>query len=622
MQLPKNESTFLLYLMERGTKIGSSALSKISAAYQAANDGISKMGAAFVADVIKMKRRLEIPLKKKPVEVTLEDVEKITQLAMQSNSPAGDRDALLAILSFHVMLRASEAAEIKWDGVTQTGDLIEVIVEKAKNDQMALGRRSYFNYKPGSDADILMRRWRLRSKKKKTCEYVFSNLEGSKRLSKQSISALASKMLKAIGKTGATHHGFRRAGANYFPTHFCSISMPEIDVYLEFFPISKCVIIIFTDEAWTPLLRTVHSVINRSPPQLLKEIILLDDNSQREELKAPLDEHIKRFGGKVRLIRKHVRHGLIRAKLAGAREAVGDIIVFLDSHCEANHGWLQPIVQRISDERSAIVCPMIDSISDQNLAYHGDWSLSVGGFSWALHFTWEGLSDEETKRRTKVTDYIRSPTMAGGLLAANREYFFEVGGYDEEMDIWGGENLVISFRNWMCGGSIEFIPCSHVGHIFRAGHPYNMTGRNNNKDVHGTNSKRLAEVWMDDYKRLYYMHREDLRTKDVGDLSARKALRERLNCKPFKWYLENVAKGKFVMDEDVLAYGALHTIVDNTRMCTDTLQRDEKMAQLLGVFHCQGKGSSPQLMSLSKEGFLRRETTCAAVEGSNENLKI
>jgi polypeptide N-acetylgalactosaminyltransferase len=62
----------------------------------------------------------------------------------------------------------------------------------------------------------------------------------------------------------------------------------------------------------------------------------------------------------------------------------------------------------------------------------------------------------------------------------------------------------------MCGGSIEFIPCSHVGHIFRAGHPYNMTGPGGNKDVHGTNSKRLAEVWMDDYKRLYYTHRMEL----------------------------------------------------------------------------------------------------------------
>ncbi|KAJ1358405.1 hypothetical protein KIN20_016822 [Parelaphostrongylus tenuis] len=319
------------------------------------------------------------------------------------------------------------------------------------------------------------------------------------------------------------------------------------------------VVIVFTNEFFSSLLRTVHSVVNRTPIHLLKEIILVDDNSDREELGEPLVEHLKRFGSLVKLIRSTERLGLIRAKLRGAKEAIG-----------------------------------------------------VGIFWWSLHYNEGPMPKSEIERRKNPqTDYIRSPTMAGGLFAANREYFFEVGGYDEEMDIWGGENLEISFRVWMCGGSIELIPCSHVGHIYRPGHPYNMTGRNGNKDVHGTNSKRLADVWMDDYSRLFYVHRMGLKDLDVGDLTERKQLRKRLRCRSFKWYLDNVIPQKFVPDENVYAYGRVRS---ERSLCLDTLQRlENKGTVILGVFACQEGGSASQMFSLSKQHELRRETTCVEV---------
>jgi polypeptide N-acetylgalactosaminyltransferase len=61
--------------------------------------------------------------------------------------------------------------------------------------------------------------------------------------------------------------------------------------------------------------------------------------------------------------------GLIRARLAGARLAKADVLVFLDAHCECVVQWLEPLVQRIKEDRTKVLVPIIDVIEAKNFYY-------------------------------------------------------------------------------------------------------------------------------------------------------------------------------------------------------------------------------------------------------------
>lgn len=48
----------------------------------------------------------------------------------------------------------------------------------------------------------------------------------------------------------------------------------------------------------------------------------------------------------------------------------------------------------------------------------------------------------------------RTPAFAGGLFSISKKYFEHIGTYDDQMEIWGGENVEMSFRVSLS----EFIP--------------------------------------------------------------------------------------------------------------------------------------------------------------------
>ncbi|KAL2305077.1 hypothetical protein Nmel_007047 [Mimus melanotis] len=373
--------------------------------------------------------------------------------------------------------------------------------------------------------------------------------------------------------------------------------------------LTSSVVIVFHNEGWSTLMRTVHSVIKRTPRKYLAEIVLIDDFSNKAHLQERLDDYIKQWNGLVKVFRNERREGLIQARSIGAQKAkLGQVLVYLDAHCEVGINWYAPLIAPISKDRTTCTVPLIDYIDGNDYSIEPqqggdedgfargawDWSLlwkriplshkekskrkhktepyrttctvplidvidgntfkivpqgggdedgfARGAWDWSMLWKRVPLTKREKESRKTKTEPYRSPAMAGGLFAIERDFFFELGLYDPGLQIWGGENFEISYKIWQCGGKLLFVPCSRVGHIYRL-----QGWQGNPPPVYVGSSPtlknyvRVVEVWWDEYKDYFYASRPETKALPYGDISELKKFREDHNCKSFKWFMEEIA---------------------------------------------------------------------------------
>lgn len=365
------------------------------------------------------------------------------------------------------------------------------------------------------------------------------------------------------------------------------------------------VIIPFRNEAFSTLLRTVHSVLDKSNPNILKEIILVDDGSNIGDLKTKLKLYLSHLP-KVNLIRLPVSKGLMTSRQTGINNAKSDVIVVMDSHLELAPGWLEPLVQRIKDDPKVMVFPKMGGINRDTFEITSSKlqdPVFLVTFDFYMAENHVPTKSEYLNSRPSKLSPIKSPGIQGMAFGINKTFFQSLGGFDLGMKVWGAEQFELSIKVWQCGGSIEMLPCSSAAHLYR-----NVAWVKDLDKERPNNNDRVIAVWMDDYAKIFQEMGGNKTSLNSGDISERQMIRKRNNCKSFQYFLDTIQQYvHYYVPVNLKAKGMIQH--RETNLCVDGRTNSFFPKDILVAYPCH-LGGGPQYWEISANDELRHGMLC------------
>jgi len=289
----------------------------------------------------------------------------------------------------------------------------------------------------------------------------------------------------------------------------------------------------FVDHEFYDLKLTLEAILEHTPDELYKEIIILDDGTGHDNVQ---NDAIKYLGQpkfkKVRGFRSEKSEGAALSRFKASKMATGSILVFISSQTAVNVGWLEPLINQVTQNHKQIVVSHSDALL-ANYRYFRTPDSYISVFDWTLNTLFMESDDP--------APIMKMPAMAGHAFAVDTMYFNSIGNYDEGFGRGGGENLELSFRTWMCGGSIVKATCSRVAV---------RDALVVQKVQSEANFRRLTELWLgqgqgQDFRRTAYRIKEidavEPESEKQNRVSRQKYLSRTTQCQDINWYLREAA---------------------------------------------------------------------------------
>lgn len=190
-----------------------------------------------------------------------------------------------------------------------------------------------------------------------------------------------------------------------------------------------------------------------------REIFVWDNASAQKDGQ----ELLREFGDAIRLEVASENFGYAGGNNRAAKNAYGDILIFLNNDTEVTPGWMTPLVAALDTDENLAACqPKLRSLWDATLF---DAAGGAGGFidAWGYPFVRGRVISFQEEDIGQYDAPTALDWACGACMAVRKKEFLDAGGFDEDFFAYL-EEVDLCWKWRRLGKRIALVPTSIVGH--------------------------------------------------------------------------------------------------------------------------------------------------------------